>query len=551
MTGTGEASGFGPWLDRFLGRAGPRAFFRNVGAVAIAIIAVWFPEVGPYRYWLAGILILVCIPAAEWLERRYPFAETGWSQPLFDLTMVVLLVHLVPSMWFPALVIGLMIVQAPSISESHSAHLFYAAFATILTVGMTVAAVVHDVPGWELPILSMVVLYPSIIFYSYRQAMRANERRERAAALDGLQLVAGGVAHDFNNVLMGVLGLAELARNRLAADHPARRPIEDVIGGANRASLLAAQLLAFSGRAPAAPVDVDLGEELSALVSLLRPVVPAGVELEFARPDATVVARADRAQLQQVVMNLVLNAAESTAARPDRVLIHVAPRGRWAEITVLDRGVGVPRELQGRVFEPFFSGKEGGHGLGLASAREIVVRLDGELDFESEEGVGTEVRLRLPAVEKDQPTAVEKPGPAATEHPRVPSSPVADVDGRNVAFVIDDEKLVRDALDGMLDSLGYGVRAYGSAREALEALGDPQTRADVILLDIRMPDLDGWQALERIRAHRPQVGVLMISGLDPTRTLAPDDANLRLLRKPFGPDRLEEELDRLTGRAPT
>ncbi len=145
-------------------------FFRSIGAVAIAAVACLVPEVGENRFILAGLLVFVCIPTAIWLERTYPVAETGWSEPLFDLAMVVSLVHLVPDMWFVALVIGLMVVQAPSVGASHVSFLFYSLFAVILTSGMTLAALVHDVQGWALPILAMTVLYPSVIYYAYTQA---------------------------------------------------------------------------------------------------------------------------------------------------------------------------------------------------------------------------------------------------------------------------------------------------------------------------------------------------------------------------------------------
>ncbi len=220
-------------------------FFRNVAAVAIAVVACLVPEVGPNRFWLAGALVFVCVPAATLLERKLPVAETAWIQPLFDLTVLVVAVHFVPNMWFVALVIGLMVVQAPSVAESRSSAVLYALFASILTVGMTIAAVVHGVPNWELPVLAMVTLYPSVIFYSHRQAIRANETREQAQALEGLRIVSGGVAHDFNNILTGVMGYAELALGELSEADPARGSIGEVLRGPRRARFLYATLLRF------------------------------------------------------------------------------------------------------------------------------------------------------------------------------------------------------------------------------------------------------------------------------------------------------------------
>ena len=504
----------------------PMLFFRNVGALAIAIVVCFVPEAGPHRFWLAAILVFGCIPSAIWLERRFPVAENGWSEPLFDLTMVVTLVHLVPSLWVPALVIGLMIVQAPSVAESDTSFRIYALFAAMLTLGMTLAAVVHDVPAWELPILCMIVLYPSVIFYSHRQAVRANEIRRRARAVEGLHLVAGGVAHDFNNILAGVMGHADLARAALEPAHPARESIEEVMNGTSRASLLAAQLLSFSGRSTGAAELLDLESELRELVGLMQAVVPKGISLEFQSDTEGAAVLGERAQLQQIVMNLIVNASEATQQLPGTVWISAsreseAPSpGSWVAIRVKDRGVGIPGELHSRIFDPFFSLKERGHGLGLASARNIVHELGGWIEIASAESEGTEVAVWLPARTAPAPVA------------RTPLA-VSAADLTGTALIVDDEQPVRKVMGRMLQRIGFEVAEAESGPDALAWLRRHQGEVGLVVLDLRMPGMDGWECLGELRTMLPRVPVVICSGYDPDTRQRGNDPNLVFLPKPF------------------
>ena len=532
------------FVDRWLRRLGSRGknplspsmlFFRNVGALAIAFVACVVPEVGPNRFWLAAALVFVSIPSAIWLERHFPVSETGWSEPLFDLLMVVTLIHLVPTMWFPALVIGLMVVQAPSVGTSQQSFVFYGLLAAILTGGMTFAAWAHDVPDWQLPILCMATLYPSVIFYSYLQARRARALREHTEALESLYRVAGGVAHDFNNVLTSVMGHAELALSDLPRTHPARASLAEVVRGANRASLLSARLLAFSGRGRHQDAVLDVETEVENLVEVARSIVPKGLALELESKLAGESISCQRAQFQQALMNILMNACEATVSLPNRVGIHLeTPPGKlsgrdWVRIRVVDRGVGIPDSDQGQIFDPFYTSKGRGHGLGLASARQTIEEIDGRIFVESHEGQGTQVSVYLPVCE----------GEVVASKPKLPRVR----DDARVALVVDDEREVRSALGKLLEHLQFEVLAAENGPRALEIFGEYGAEIDLAVLDVRMPGIDGWALYEQLRSTRETLPVLVCSGFDRSAGGGRrDDPRLRFLAKPFRLDALRGSL---------
>lgn len=514
-----------PWVARL---PAPMLFFRTVGAFAIAVMACLLPEVGSHRFLLAGTLVFFCIPAALWLESNYPVAENGWSEPLFDLGMVVTLVHLVPNMWFTALVIGLMVVQAPSIADNRKSFVFYGWFATILTVGMTFAAVVHGVEGWEIPILAMVALYPSVIFYAHWQANRQNLVRDRAAALEGLHLVAGGVAHDFNNLLTAVVGHTEVAKAELPDSHPVQAALSEVMDGASRAGLLSAHLLAFSGRHLRSDELLDLEAELIDLIQLMQPVVPTGITLRMTSRLEGERVKCDRSQLHQVVMNLILNGCEATKKLPSSVslslTLHDGSRlgQQWVQLSVVDRGVGIPKEEQDKIFDPFYTSKEKGHGLGLVSARKIIEEIDGSIDVESDPGVGTEVLIRFPAHAK---ATVVEPAPTSKEGQSM---------RQRHALVVDDEPAVRSTIAQLLGRLDFSVDEAESAEKAVELFSERPAEFDLAMVDLKMPGHDGWQCFDALREARRDVPVIVCSGYDPAELQErPEDARMTFLAKPF------------------
>jgi PAS domain S-box-containing protein len=343
---------------------------------------------------------------------------------------------------------------------------------------------------------------------------RALEQRvERAQRLESLGVLAGGIAHDFNNLLAGILGNAELLFE--TARDEARESAQAIVTAAERAAALTRQMLAYAGQRDFGHREpVDLGVVVRELRALLHAVLSKKARFEIViEPDSVVLG--DRATLGQVIMNLLANASDALGDAPGE--IHVRARrvrevdarwdaaqgatvrpGEWVLVEIEDTGAGMDEATRGRVFEPFFSTKERGHGLGLAACLGIVSAHGGAVLVESELGHGSRFSLLLPA------TVVPPPAePAAA-----PPAAIAPC----TVLVVDDEALVRTQLRRTLELRGYGVVEAPDGRSALAHLAGGAPRPDVVILDMTMPDLDGAEVLRRLRAAGERVPVVVSSG---------------------------------------
>ena len=351
------------------------------------------------------------------------------------------------------------------------------------------------------------------------------ERREleqqvqRAQRLDSLGVLAGGIAHDFNNLLAGVLGNAELLRDRATTDED-KEIAGAIIMAGQRAAALTRQMLAYAGQRDLGRREpVDLGDLVRELRALLAATLSKKAELEL-DVDPAIVVMGDRVTLSQVVMNLLTNASDSLGDKPGRITVRVrrvsevdarwdqaqgatVGPGRWVLVEVEDTGIGMDEPTRERVFEPFFSTKERGHGLGLAACLGIVRAHGGAVLVESELGRGSRFSLVLPAT--DAPTFVDAAPPRPTTRPcRV--------------LLVDDEAIVRSQLRRSLELRGYTVVEAADGHTALAALLPASTVAeagplvDVVVLDMTMPDLDGAEVLRRLRAAGSRVPVVISSG---------------------------------------
>jgi two-component system cell cycle sensor histidine kinase/response regulator CckA len=385
---------------------------------------------------------------------------------------------------------------------------------------------------------------------------RALEQQvQRAQRLDSLGVLAGGIAHDFNNLLAGVLGNAELLRDRAATAEDLEIATA-IMTAAQRAAALTRQMLAYAGQRDLGRREpIDVGDVFRELRALLDATLSKKAEFELAVEPGSVVL-GDRVTLGQVLMNLLTNASDALGDRPGRITVRVrhvsevdarwdhaqgasVRPGRWVLIEVEDTGGGMDETTRVRVFEPFFSTKERGHGLGLAACLGIVSAHGGAVLVESELGRGARFSVLLPASE-----AAERV--LATASPRATARPCK-------VLVVDDEAIVRGQLRRSLELRGYTVVEAANGRGALAALGGAATETgggaasiDVVILDMTMPDMDGAEVLRRVRASGSRVPVVVSSGyLDvAVERRLPRGEFQGFLAKPYGASELVTAIER-------
>lgn len=332
--------------------------------------------------------------------------------------------------------------------------------------------------------------------------------------------LAGGVAHDFNNLLTAISGHCDLLLLRHDNGDPDYADLVQINQNANRAASLVGQLLAFSRKQTLKPRVLDLRDTLSELAHLLNRLVGEKVSLALDHDPALAPIRADKRQLEQVIMNLVVNARDAmpdggeirietrnhrfdSETRRDRAAI---PPGDYVMVRVIDQGIGIPADLLQKIFEPFYTTKRTGEGtgLGLSTAYGIVKQTGGFIFVDSVEAVGTTFTLYFPALDHGATDeAVPAPAPARRSGARA---------GEGVVLLVEDEGPVRAFASRALRLRGYTVIEADSGERALELLEDPDLAVDVFVTDVIMPGLDGPSWVGAALQDRPNVRVVFVSG---------------------------------------
>ena len=367
---------------------------------------------------------------------------------------------------------------------------------------------------------------------------RALQRQlDRARRLESVGQLAGGIAHDFNNILAVILNYAEFVADEIDDDSPAQEDVGQIKRAAERAAALTRQLLIFSRREVAKPEVLYLREVLGDLENLLRRALGERVELAMKFGEERLPIKMDPGQLEQVLVNLAVNGRD---AMPDggRLVVEVEPAeideeyaamhpetepGMYVRLKVSDTGVGMDAETAERVFEPFFTTKDDGTGLGLATVYGIVTGAGGRVDVYSEPGIGTTIKIHLPACE-DLPVAsrsAEAARPAG---------------GSEVVMVVEDEPDVRRMAERILTKNGYSVIGTDKGAEALEICARPEQAIDLLLTDVIMPGMLGTELAERVREVREEIAVVFMSGYS-HEVLAPEalaaQVDSAFIEKPF------------------
>jgi PAS domain S-box-containing protein len=384
----------------------------------------------------------------------------------------------------------------------------------------------------------------------------AEEQIRQTQRLQSVGQLAGGMAHEVNNMMSVVMGYGELLLQHLGPDDPIRRDVEEMVNAGSRSAAITRQLLAFSREQVLRPSVVDVGAVVSELAPMLQRVLGSDRRLEVVpatREGRTV---ADRTQLEQVLVNLIANARDATAGN-GVVVIEVrdlelgpgdldpgeGPPGRWVRLCVRDDGAGMAPEVLARVFEPFFTTKpaDRGTGLGLSMVHGVVRQSGGFIRIASEPGEGTTVAIHLPQVAEAVPPAVLETRAGRGGGERI--------------LVVEDEPVVRSLVRRTLEEAGYQVYQAPNGAAALDYVLAQPGQIDLVLSDIVMPRLNGLELLARLRDRLPRLPVLLMSGYstDEVDRRGGVDPGVAILSKPITPAALTSavrlRLDQAAGQA--
>lgn len=368
--------------------------------------------------------------------------------------------------------------------------------------------------------------------------------------LETLSTLAGGIAQDFNNLLVGLLAHSGLALKALGTSTPlsfatARENLEQVEAAALQAAELAKKLLAFSGKSKLAARPVDLASLLHEMSAQLRSSVPEGIELELNLTSQLPLVEADAAQVRQLMVHLLTNAVDALGGAGGRIEVGTGiveiededdesylpeklSAGRYIYVRVSDDGCGMDEKTRIRIFDPFFSTKSEGQGLGLAAVLGIMQGHRGAVKVESRTGEGSAFQIFFPCSPSKEPVL----GPAIYDGTIAPT--LATI------LVVDDDATVRKVTKKILESAGYSVLTAGDGIEALSRLRDRGAEVSLVFLDMRMPRMGGAETFLEIRRMFPKLPIIISSGYTPQDAAArlADQAPAVFLDKPYSPQDL-------------
>ncbi|MEM9773283.1 MAG: PAS domain S-box protein [Chloroflexota bacterium] len=429
-----------------------------------------------------------------------------------------------------------------------------------LSLGREVRTTVRNIRKDGSPFLCEVTLYPLTdsngmvthyvsVLRDITEKQKTDQAILQAQRLDSIGVLAGGIAHDFNNILQGVMVQSTLALQRIGEEHPAQKNIAKALQSTRRAADLTRQLLSYAGRGNFEVTHVDVNSIIPDTYQLISSSVPSDIRLETDLSEEPLLIEADMGQIQQILLNLIMNAAEAIEPRgtisvrskkfkaePHNTNNHVIqngeasgqlnPRKVYALIEVEDDGCGMDEETIPRIYDPFFTTKELGHGLGLAAALGVVRTHDGTIQVESRHGIGTKFSVFLPLF--NEHLVETKAAPTHYDDDLIPGEPTV--------LIVDDDVNVRETLDSALDFLGCTVISAEDGMDGIEKFKDNLDRIDLVVMDFHMPGMDGEETYGFIHKLRPHVRCIFSSGFAPDKTrknIGDGDGRIEYLQKPY------------------
>ncbi len=429
-----------------------------------------------------------------------------------------------------------------------------------LSLGRECRTTVRNIRKDKTPFHCEVTLYPlndekGMVSHYVSVIRDITEKRKtdqailQAQRLDSIGVLAGGIAHDFNNILHGVMVQSTLALKKLDESHSARKNVKKAYQATERAADLTRQLLSYAGRGNFEVTHIDLNQLIPETHQLVSSTIPSDITIKSEMSNKPLVVEADTGQVQQILLNLIMNAAESIESRgqitiksqkfrvnADKGFSQVIQNGEvsgqlnpnkaYALIEVEDDGCGMDEDTMSRIFDPFYTTKELGHGLGLAAALGVIRTHNGTIQVESRVNVGTKFSVFLPLTDE-----VSSIGPSP-----IPEMSEDIIPGEPMILIVDDDANVRDTLDSALEFLGCRVISAVDGIDGIEKYKENLATIDLVLMDFHMPGMDGEETFTYIRKLNPDVRCVFSSGFAPDKTrkdLGDGDGRIDYLQKPY------------------
>lgn len=395
---------------------------------------------------------------------------------------------------------------------------------------------------WSYPIISKGAIVGAVVtFIDITDRRRIEAQLIQSQKMEAIGTLAGGVAHDFNNILTAIIGYGSILQRKMSDADPLKASVVNILESAQRAARLTRNLLTFGRKQSLVPVPVDLNSIVRRVEKLLLPLIGEDIELAAELSDADLIVQADAGQLEQVLMNLAANArdampqggnfsirTERTAFDAEQARIHGVPAaGSFAVLSVSDTGSGMDQATRLKIFEPFFTTKEVGRGtgLGLAMAYGIIRQHNGTISVYSEPGKGATFKIYLPLLQR------------SSQEEQPPRSEASGARGTETILVAEDDKMVLTLMRSVLEEHGYRVLEAQDGEQAVRVFSENRDRIQLVILDTIMPKMNGKQALSAIKALHPDVKALFMSGYtaDVISRQGLVDQGFDLMQKPIAP----------------